>query len=173
MVAWRNFRALPRADRRIVLWAIGLNVSLNFVNRVAGAKRAYRLSERAGSWRGASERRQPAPIQEVSATNTEMSVAAHVAGLVNHVSSRFPAKSACLVRSMTLRALLIRQNIAGELVVGAKPSVGGPLAHAWIEVAGIPMNDAGDIAMEYSRFDLGADHWTGQSAGREAQRVAT
>ena len=54
-----------------------------------------------------------------------------------------PGDTRCLVRSLVLTRLLSRRGIAATLVIGARP---GPsfLAHAWVELGGIPVLDPGD-----------------------------
>ncbi len=147
MAAWHKYRTLPRADRGVARWAITLNIVLNATIRVSNSKRAYAISEFAGR------------LPRTRPGRTDVGYAAHVAGLVNHVSNRFPARSACLVRSMTLRSLLLRNQVNARLMLGTKRGTGGVVAHAWVEVDGTPINDAADIGTEYAGFELAASHW--------------
>ena len=61
----------------------------------------------------------------------------------------------CLGRSLVLWFLLRRRGIDAELVIGADRPRGGELpAHAWVELAGEPVNDAPDIRERFGGFDL-------------------
>lgn len=61
----------------------------------------------------------------------------------------------CLGRSLVLWFLLRRRGIDAELVVGAHPPGDGTLdAHAWVEVDGIPANDAPDVRDRFGSFGL-------------------
>ena len=61
----------------------------------------------------------------------------------------------CLGRSLVLWFLLRRRGIDAELVIGADMPRGGELpAHAWVEVAGEPVNDAPDVRERFGSFDL-------------------
>lgn len=55
----------------------------------------------------------------------------------------------CLSRSLTLMRLLARRGIAGRLRVGVKLGNGALDAHAWVEVAGVPL---GQGELDYAVF---------------------
>jgi hypothetical protein len=48
--------------------------------------------------------------------------------------------------SVVLRALLRHDGIEGELRIGVRSEPSGLAAHAWVEVDGLPVNDAPGIA---------------------------
>lgn len=48
----------------------------------------------------------------------------------------------CLRQTLTLQALLGRQGIASDLRIGTRKEEGKLLAHAWLEVAGRPVQNA-------------------------------
>jgi len=56
-----------------------------------------------------------------------------------------PTDSRCLVRSLVLLAVLARRDARAELVIGVMP---GPrfAAHAWLELQGVPLLNAGPAA---------------------------
>lgn len=61
----------------------------------------------------------------------------------------------CLGRSLVLWFLLRRRGVDAELVIGAEAPRGGELpAHAWVEVAGEPVNDALDVRDRFGSFGL-------------------
>jgi len=66
-----------------------------------------------------------------------------------------PDAPPCLGRSLVLWFLLRRRGIDAELVIGAGTPRGGELpAHAWVEVAGEPVNDAFDVRERFGSFGL-------------------
>ncbi len=56
----------------------------------------------------------------------------------------------CLQRSLALRAWLRRQGIDVTLTIGVRKSNGSLEAHAWLEYAGIVINDSQNVREEYS-----------------------
>lgn len=59
---------------------------------------------------------------------------------VGRTLSHLPGDSRCLVRSLVLLRLLARRGVAGSLVIAASPGAAKGLeAHAWVEVAGLPV----------------------------------
>jgi len=59
---------------------------------------------------------------------------------VGQTLSHLPADSRCLVRSLVLLRLLARRGVTGSLVIAASPDAAeGFEAHAWVEVAGLPV----------------------------------
>lgn len=71
------------------------------------------------------------------------------------VAGRPVVGARCLGRSLVLWFLLRRRGIDAELVIGAERAEAGRLpAHAWVEVAGEPVNDAPDVRERFGSFDL-------------------
>jgi|CXWL01.1.fsa_nt_gi hypothetical protein len=52
----------------------------------------------------------------------------------------------CLVKSFTLRWMLTRRGIPVQLCIGIGKTSDGVHAHAWVEMAGMPISEASDIA---------------------------
>jgi hypothetical protein len=74
-----------------------------------------------------------------------------------HAASRYGlARGNCLSRSLALCWLLQRRGIAAELRVGGKKNGDAFEAHAWVEVAGVAVNDGEDVGSRYARFDAQA-----------------
>jgi hypothetical protein len=76
-----------------------------------------------------------------------------------------PWRPQCLVRSLALSWLLSRRGIPCVVRIGV-PVGGDSLhaegsdgfrAHAWVEHAGIVLNDRQDVATQFSAFDSGSD----------------
>src|SRR4051794_25392839 len=71
------------------------------------------------------------------------------------IAAHLPLGARCLERSLVLWFLLRRRGIDAQLVLGAgKPTVGALPAHAWVEVSGVPVNDAADIRERFGSFGL-------------------
>jgi hypothetical protein len=83
-------------------------------------------------------------------------VASEMADAVSLVAGRKMVGALCLGRSLLLWYLLRRRGMDAELVVGAKSPVDEAwMAHAWVELDGLPVNDAPDVRQNYASFDLG------------------
>ncbi|NNF52812.1 MAG: lasso peptide biosynthesis B2 protein [Acidimicrobiales bacterium] len=59
--------------------------------------------------------------------------------------------SSCVARSALAHALLVRRGIDAQIRVGLAPN--RTTAHAWVEVEGVPIDDAPDVARRYLAFD--------------------
>ena len=89
------------------------------------------------------------------ATSADPCRARPAAEAVGLVAGRSVIGARCLGRSLVLWFLLRRRGIDAVLVIGADMPRGGELpAHAWVEVAGEPVNDAADIRDRFGSFEL-------------------
>jgi hypothetical protein len=79
-----------------------------------------------------------------------------LARITDVVGDLWPLRSRCLQRSLVLAWLLRRRGIDGRLRIGVQTDEGGLIAHAWVEVAGEPVNDTRDHCARYAAFE-GAD----------------
>lgn len=76
-----------------------------------------------------------------------------------------PWRPKCLVRSLALAWLLSRRGVPFVVRIGVPIDKGdvhskdpdGFRAHAWVEHAGIVLNDRQDVAGKFSAFDTGSD----------------
>jgi hypothetical protein len=59
----------------------------------------------------------------------------------------------CLVQSLALRAMLVRRGIDAELRIGARNKPGQFEAHAWVECAGMVLNDASGEHRHFTPFE--------------------
>jgi hypothetical protein len=64
-----------------------------------------------------------------------------------------PYRGNCLSQSLTLLWLLRRQGLQGDLRIGVRREAGQFLAHAWVEHANVPLNEAPGIGRAYAAFD--------------------
>jgi hypothetical protein len=92
-----------------------------------------------------------------------------VARLVGIASSRIPLRVACLHRSIVLWRLLRREGIPCELKLGARTDAGPFEAHAWVECAGVALNESEPDLARYSAF---GEPVVPVRRGRPLQRLA-
>jgi hypothetical protein len=81
--------------------------------------------------------------------------------LVNSAAHHVLPAGNCLTRSLYLQWLLRRRGVPTDLRIGVQLANGQLLAHAWVEYAGHPLNDAPDVAVRYAPFErpLPAGAW--------------
>lgn len=77
---------------------------------------------------------------------------ARIATLVNTAASHAPFPASCLTRSLLLGWILRRRGVASRLRIGVRLTGGVLDAHAWVEYAGIPINDRPDVCDEFAPF---------------------
>ena len=77
-----------------------------------------------------------------------------IGALVNIAANHVPGPTTCLTRSLLLIWLLRRRGVSGELRIGVQLAQGKLDAHAWVEYAGKPVNDAQDVAERYAAFTV-------------------
>ena len=71
------------------------------------------------------------------------------------VAGRRLVGAPCLSRSLVVWFLLRRRGIDAEVVIGAEPPTDGVLpAHAWVEVDGVPVNDAPTVRDRFGSFGV-------------------
>ena len=71
---------------------------------------------------------------------------------VNIAARHTPFPATCLSRSLLLGWLLRRRGVASDLRIGVRLTNGVLDAHAWVECAGLPVNDRPDIAAQFASF---------------------
>ena len=131
MSRFRTFLALSPAERRAFFaawrWTCAARIRLR-VSGLGPTLRAWRRPAKApSSW--------PAAARWI------------------RTAARYcPGGSTCLVRSVALYGLLRRAGVPAELRIGVGMVRPRLEAHAWVEVAGQPVNDAGNVAARYTPF---------------------
>jgi len=129
MNRWQRFRRLPQAEQGLFLaalfWLPLTSLSLGLV----GVRRTVRLLERLG---GAGRRAEQDDAAAHALTAARMVRAAARHGLV---------RATCLPCSLTLWRLLRRRGIPAELRIGTRNGPAGFEAHAWVEAAGLRLDD--------------------------------
>jgi hypothetical protein len=136
--AWRRLRSLDRGQWRIV----GMSLVLLPLVSLGLRSRGFRWTS---SWLA---RWSDAPAREPSLRASRAAAEA-----VALVAGRRVVGARCLGRSLVLWAALRRRGVDAELVVGAQAPERGVLpAHAWVEVLGVPVNDAADVRERFGSF---------------------
>ena len=137
MRSWRQFRDLSPPDRRVLLQAavllVGARLGLRFID--------FRVDSRPD---GATA--------TAAVPAADLARAAAIARLVGIASARAPVTVACLHRSLVLWWLLQRSGIACELRLGARAGAGPFGAHAWVQCAGVALNEDAAHLARYAPF---------------------
>lgn len=121
MNSWRRWRALSAAQRWLLVEAGIL---------LLGAKVALPLV-----------RIEPERGTPVDVDNETREAARAIARMVAIASARAPFRVTCLHRTLVLRRLLRARGVPCALRLGVRSWDGAFEAHAWVELAGVPLND--------------------------------
>jgi hypothetical protein len=97
----------------------------------------------------------PTAAPESAASSEMRSELAHIGRLVNIAAAQVLPEGSCLTRAVFLQWLLLRRGIVSDLRIGVQLQGGALLAHAWVEYAGVPINDVYDVAERYAPFGRG------------------
>lgn len=133
-----RFLALSWRERRTVLVALALLPLFRLALRIHGLQRLQARLHR----RVRPDATQPA-LDELKRTGA----------LVNAASRRVLGPANCLTRSLYLWWLLRRRRVRCELRIGVRMVDGALAAHAWVEHAGVPVNDRDDVGEAFGAFD--------------------
>lgn len=133
-----KFRGLAWPEQKVLLAAMLLLPLFWAGLRVLGLSRFQ-------AWLGRS--RLPA---QSPPTFDEM---ATIGALVNIAANYAPGPATCLTRSLLLIWLLRRRGVSADLRIGVQLAQGKLDAHAWVEYAGKPINDAQDVAERFAAFN--------------------
>ena len=137
-----RFITLPFRDKRMLVNAAVRLMLVAAMLRLLGFRRACSVI-------GGMETRGHVKGEELQLTIN----AAYQANRMLLVASRhLPIETNCLSRSMTLCWLLRASHVPCKLCFGAKREGAHLKAHAWVEVAGIVVNDRPDVASAYPSF---------------------
>lgn len=132
-----QFRALSSRDRRTFLAAMAL-LPLFWVGlHVLGLQRLQ-------TWL----QHKPRPVAATLSTEELERLGA----LINSAAHHTLGPANCLTRSLYLWWLLQRKGIACQLRIGVRLTGDVLEAHAWVEHAGIPINDRPDVSTNFAPF---------------------
>lgn len=136
----RKLRALPVRDWFVLGYACLLMPVVWVSLRTFGLPRtlAWALAPRAGG----------------QINDSSVPTPASLGRLVNIAARYGPIRAACLVRSLVLLRMLSARGVTGTLQIGVRKEASSQLdAHAWVEQAGIPVNDHPNVAKDFAVFD--------------------
>ena len=85
----------------------------------------------------------PLGADDAAALGTAVNIAAH----------HGVGPATCLTRSLLLRSILRRRGTDSDLRIGVQITDSRLVAHAWVEIAGQPINDTPDVATRFAAFD--------------------
>jgi hypothetical protein len=145
---WRRYKALPAHEQKIAREAARRLTLTWFGLRALGFKRVRESAERFP--------RSTRPVTDTSDANPQIIAARMIARLVGSASRHLFFTPNCLVQSLALLEMLRRRGIAGELRVGARHESGAFEAHAWVEFAGIVLNDFVGEHRHFTPFETAA-----------------
>ena len=143
MQKWHGFWRLTGTERGILLEATVALVVTWLGLRLSGFRR----------WNLLLSRLAPARAEK-GALPPSLLVSARLLARMESAAARnlfYPAS--CLERSMVLCWLLRTRGIPAELRVGAHKDADRFEAHAWVECAGIVLNEADDVHVHFVPFD--------------------
>lgn len=133
-----KLRALSWRERRLLLQSL-LLLPLAWIGlRLFGMAQLYRWAARPGA--------------SAKTLRTDVNPQA-IGKLIAIAGNHLPFPSTCLTRSLLLVWLLGRLGLRSELRIGVRSIAGRIESHAWVEVAGEPVNDRVDVAESFSVFD--------------------
>ena len=137
-----GFSRLAPSDRVIAIKALALMPAISLALRFAGFVRVVRwLKLRHGESRLVNDR------------SAQLVRARHLSGIVEKIVRHGVGDRSCLRSSLALWYLLGVEGIAAEVRIGVKREPIAPFeAHAWVEVQGLPLNDAPDIGDRFKPF---------------------
>ena len=91
----------------------------------------------------------PRSSKKDSAPNEQLLFAERARRLVDLAARLHALPMTCLVKSLTLRWLLVRRGLPAALKIGVLKVPGGIQAHAWIEVHDTPVGEAEDVSQRF------------------------
>jgi hypothetical protein len=138
----RRFKALERPAQALFLRALGILPLVSLSLRLLGFQ----------ATRSALERTLPRTASQMddAATKRRAALTAHMVHAADRHGVLHPS---CLANSVTLWWLLGRQGITSRLRIGIRKEGGHLQAHAWVERAGVALNEPEERHRHYSAFD--------------------
>jgi Transglutaminase-like superfamily len=148
METWRSFWRLPGFERTIALEA-GLAHLITLVGlRLAGFRRWKNLLDRLSHANSSDGTPNPP-----SGANPVREIARLQAATARHL----PFRTNCLEQSLVLCWLLERHGIPADLRIGARKEADRFEAHAWVEVAGCPVDAGSEEHIHFVPFKASVD----------------
>ena len=144
MSKWRKVWRLSWPERWLLLRAVFVLPAVAALVRLGGVRRCQTILARLS------------PVGKKShyvEGESAEALARTVARMVRAASAHGPFHANCLQQSLTLWCLLRRRGIMGDLRIGTRKEEGRFEAHAWIEFAGVALNESRDVHARFTAFD--------------------
>jgi Transglutaminase-like superfamily len=145
METWRRFRSLTGIERRTVLEAAAAMTATWLGMRVAGSNFCKAALSRVGRMADGNAN----PANRASDLETANRLAR--LQIATARSLFFPTN--CLDRSLALCWMLRRRGMPAELRIGARKEAKQLEAHAWVELYGSALGDAGEEHLHFVPFE--------------------
>ncbi len=87
----------------------------------------------------------PSIGSEFLASSSHLAYAERLKQLIELSSRLHLLHTTCLVKSFVLHRMLTRRGVPVQLRIGVGKSTIGVYAHAWVEMAGMPIGEAADV----------------------------
>lgn len=139
MSNWRKFRRLSAEEKARFLAALMLLPAVRVGLRTLGLRRVQAVLGR---------RLRPA---RPAMPEDSVWLARRTARLVG-VAARYTGGT-CLARSVVLACLLERQGVPAKLRIGVRNGENGFEAHAWVEAAGVSLDEGPNVGGRYAAFE--------------------
>ena len=136
---WRKFRRLPAEERAVFLAASTLLPAVRGGLRTLGLRRVQVVL---------SGRMRPGWLAEPGGSGYPARRVARLGG----VAAQYVG-GPCLARSVVLACLLERQGVPAQLRMGVRKGENGFEAHAWVEAAGMSLDEGQDVGERYAAFE--------------------
>jgi hypothetical protein len=139
---FRRYRELQPESRKLFWRAVALLAMVKILLRFCGFKktRDYLGGDRSRQSRFDGN---SSAAHDLIQRTTRMVRAASELGII---------RANCLQHSLTLWHLLQKQGIETNLRIGVRTSAGAFEAHAWVEHAGMVLNDTEDVHQRFAAF---------------------
>jgi hypothetical protein len=145
METWHRFRSLTGIERRIALEAAAALAATSLAMRVAGSNFCKAALSRTGRMADGN----------ANAANraSDLETANRIARLQAATARKLFFRANCLDRSLALCWMLKRRGMPAELRLGARKVANQLEAHAWVELRGSALGDAGEEHLHFVPFE--------------------
>ncbi len=132
------YRTLSARERKVLLVSLVLLPAFWLGLRLAGLQHFQ-------AWLDRSPVARRAPLRRAEAAALGLAV--------NRAANHVLGPATCLTRSLLLRWLLRRYGTTSDLRIGVRLEQGELVAHAWVEMDGVPLNDLPEVIARFAVFD--------------------
>lgn len=152
METWRKFCRKSGFEQKLAVEAAATLTATWTGLRLMGYRR----------WRNLLARFLPGPKQQAANqvsidSNTQEEESRTIARMGAAAARHIPLETNCLEQSLTLWWLLRRRGYPADLRIGVRKDTGRFEAHAWVEVNGVVLSEAGNVHTHFVPLE-GAVH---------------